>query len=121
MKQSRALATCATLERRAAAAVRASNAERRRVESMASDERDRGHSARVWIASQPLWTSDLCSILECRADRMRHTLADLTRRGARADASGAASDAERRRWARIMRGLERRLARAADLESPWPD
>ena len=121
MKPSRALATCVTLERRAAAAVRASNAERRRIGSMASEERDRGYAARAWMASQVLWTSDLCSMVERRGDRTRAILVDLTRRGARVDQSGAKLEDRLRRWARLVRGLERRIARAMEQESSWPD
>lgn len=73
------------------------------------------------MASQVLWTSDLCSIMERRSDRTRQILVDLTCRGARIDQSGAKFEGRRRRWARVVRGLERRVARAIEQESSWPD
>ena len=121
MKQSRALATCATLERRAAAAVMASSAERRRTEAAAAREHLRNDAIRTFMTSQPVWTSELCSIIARRTDRMHAMLRDLEQRKESAELSGEIHEARRRRWARLVRGLERRIARAAEQEPVWPD
>jgi len=121
VKPSRALTTCATLERRAAAAVFASNAERRRIEVAATHEHQRNDAIRVLMALQPLWTSELCSIIARRTDRMRAMLRDLAQRKACAERRGETNEVRRRRWAGMVRGLERRMARAAEQEPAWPN
>ena len=121
MRPSRALATCATLERRAAAAVFASNVERRRAEAAAAYEHERTDALRAFMASQPLWSSELCSIVVRRIDRTHAILQDLEQRKTSAQRWGESHEARRRRWARMVRGLERRIARAAEQEPVWPD
>lgn len=121
MRPSSALTTCGMLERRAAAAVYAANAERLRTEAAAAHARRRSDAIRALMAFEPIWTSELCSIVERRSDRTREMLGDLARRRAGAQRKGEAYEAQRRRWARMVRGLERRIAREAELESPWPD
>jgi len=121
VKPSRALTTCATLERRAAAAVFASNAERRRIEVAKGHEHQRHDATRALMALQPLWTSELCSIIARRTDRMHAMLRELEERKASAERCGETYEARRRRWARMVRGLERRIARAAEPEPAWPN
>jgi len=115
------MTTCAMLEQRAAAALFASNAERRRIEVAAAHEHRRNDAIRALMALQPLWTSELCSIVVWRTDRVHAMLRELEQRKASAERSGEIQEARRRRWARMVRGLERRIARAAEQEPAWPD
>jgi hypothetical protein len=99
----------------------ASNAERRRTETASAHERQGNEAIRAFMALQPLWTSELCSIVERRADRTQAMLRVLAQRRASAERDTETHEARRRRWARMVRGLDRRIARAAEQETAWPD
>jgi len=109
------------LERRAAATVRASRAARRRADAAVADEHRRTFVIRSRMMSESVWPSELCSIVERRADRTVGTVQELVRRSMSANRSGESHERQRCHWARIVRGLERRIARAAEQESSWPD
>jgi len=119
VKRPGALAVCATLERRATAAARAALAQARRLEVARIQEQAAASVARMTLAREPGWPSDICGLVDRRSARARIASDSLSIGVAKARASARAHDAERRRWAQLVRGLERRAVRRAQEDAAW--
>jgi hypothetical protein len=115
----RALEACATLERRAAAKAASAADAARRHEARCDAERAAVHASRARLAARSSWVAVECAAVHLRRVRgdecidVHSRRADGDRRRCRALVE------ERRKWARIRRGLERRVERLARTQSTW--
>jgi hypothetical protein len=111
LKRARALDACSTLERREAAFVRAELAIAAACEGADREDERRMTAARSSVARLPQWTAAACAFIDMR--RLRSKI-EKTRRAdesERARQRARAHDAQRRHWAALVRGLQRRESR----------
>ena len=119
MNRKSAARTCATLERREAAFVRAAHAEARRCEASRVAEEQVLHASRELLALRAEWPSTWCGFIHLCGER-RHAASDaLSVAVGRASRAAAEHEAVRGRWASLVRGLQRRAERRARREAPW--
>jgi hypothetical protein len=111
----------ATLERRAAALVRAAAAERMRLRAADAAHAACARAARVSLSGEAVWPSHLCSIVERRFERALGARSAIGARSHEIERAAGEHEARRRRWARSVRGLERRGTRDAGREPLWRD
>lgn len=122
MSVRRAVQACATLERRAAARAACAAAAVRRQQAQRGSELAAVRSSRALLATRPSWFAAECAVVELRRIRGVVRIDALARSADRERRRQRAFSDERRKWAQMRRGLERRierLARVAGSRTPW--
>jgi len=118
----RAIETCAALERRAAALAWKALSNVRRSENAGAASLAGIVEARAKLESESTWSAARCAALHLRARMCRARAASSSAEAQRQRAAAAEQLAVKRRWGRIRRGLERRLERREALAfTSWPD
>ena len=120
MKRTSPIEVCTTLERRAAARLRAALAQVKRCVAARDEEAQRLLAVRARLALAQRWPANSCAFFDLRERRAAIATARFTRDMEDALRCAAAHEEERKRWGALARGLQRReRRRVSKLDPTW--
>ncbi len=111
MRRARLRETCARLERAAATRTKAAALELGSLEAKRSRDRVSARLAQAELLRAARWTAHICTAIDLRALRATRDRVRSTQRASALRAVALAEETERRDWARVVHGLDRRAHR----------
>jgi hypothetical protein len=121
VKHASSIHTFAALERRETALMRAACGASHRADAAAGREAHDLYAVRSSFAYASVWTAQACRLMDLRSARSACICSRLRVAARSAREIAAHHDAQRRRWATLLRGLHRRESRRASQGVPCPD